>query len=146
VFGTGVVVDAHAVTKGKGYQGVIKRFGVALKAKKSEKGQRRVGARSGGWTSRQHMMYRVAQPGQVGYHTRTDYNKVLMLISTDFEKINPVGGFPRYGQVKNTYVLIKGSVPGPSKRLIRFNKAIRSDDESVAVPEIEYISTISQQG
>jgi large subunit ribosomal protein L3 len=146
VFEAGMFVDAHAVTKGKGYQGVIKRFGVSLKAKKSEKGQRRVGSRSGGWTSRQHMMYRVAQPGQVGYHTRTDYNKVVMLIGDDATKINPDGGFPRYGAVKNTYVLIKGSVPGPSKRLIRFNKAIRPHEAKIAVPEIDYTSTISQQG
>ncbi|MFW5872127.1 MAG: 50S ribosomal protein L3, partial [bacterium] len=78
LFASGDFVDAHGVTTGKGYQGVIKRFGVGLKQKKSEKGQRRVGARSGGWTSQRHMMYRVAQPGQLGYHKRVDYNKQIM--------------------------------------------------------------------
>lgn len=145
VFEAGQFVDAHAVTTGKGYQGVIKRFGVALRVAKSEKGQRRVGARSGGWTSQAHMMYRVAQPGQQGYHTRTDYNKKILLMDSDVSKVNPAGGIPKYGQVKTTYLLIEGSVPGPKKRMIRLTKAIRPKVEKEAVPALDYISVESQQ-
>ncbi len=146
VFGAGDYVDAHAVTTGRGYQGVIKRFGVSLKASKSEKGQRRVGSRSGGWTSRQHMMYRVAQPGQNGYHTRTEYNKEIMLINSDVSKINISGGIRGYGEVRNEYLLIYGSIPGPKKRLIRLTKAIRPKVEKVDAPVIDYISVESHQG
>ncbi|MGM5483894.1 MAG: 50S ribosomal protein L3 [Nanobdellota archaeon] len=145
VFEAGNVVDIHAITKGKGYQGVIKRFGVSLKESKSEKGQRRVGARSGGWTSQRHMMYRVAQPGQTGYHLRTDYNNQIMMVSEETDKINPVGGFPRYGFVKNTYMLIKGSIPGPKKRFVKLVKGVHAPVEGSA-PQIENISLDSKQG
>ena len=145
VFGAGDMVDIHAVTTGKGYQGVIKRFGVALRVAKSEKGQRRVGARSGGWTSQAHMMYRVAQPGQMGYHTRTEYNKKIMLVESDPEKIAIKGGIRSYGNVKNTYLLIYGSIPGPKKRLIRLTKAIRPKKDKIGTPTIDYVSLESQQ-
>lgn len=146
VFEAGELADIHAVTTGRGYQGVIKRFGVSLKKKKSEKGQRGVGARSGGWTSRQHMMYRVAQPGQMGYHTRTEYNKQVMLVDEDVEKINIKGGIPRYGKVNTTYLLVYGSIPGPKKRMVRLTKAIRAKVKKVDAPAIEYVSVESHQG
>ncbi len=122
VFSEGDLVDAHAITTGKGYQGVIKRFGVALKAKKSEKGQRQVGARSGAWSAQGHMMYRVPQAGKMGYHTRTEYNKKILIIGESLEKQE---GFKRYGQVKNTYVAIKGSIGGPVKRPVKLTVASR---------------------
>ena len=43
------LVDVRAVTKGKGFQGTIKRFGIGLKSHKSEKGRRRPGS-LGAWT------------------------------------------------------------------------------------------------
>lgn len=143
-FAPGVVVDAHAVSKGYGFQGPVKRFGIAIRHHKSEKARRNPGS-LGGWKSQAHTMPRIAHAGQTGYHTRTDYNKVILQIDSDVAKINPKGGISRYGEVKNTYILLKGSVPGPKKRLIRFNAAIRGD-ETQAIPEISYISTESQQG
>ncbi len=115
------LVDIHAVTKGKGYQGVIKRFGVNLKAKKSEKGQRGVGARSGGWCAQAHMMWRVAQPGKMGFHQRTEYNKLILKIDQEMPKTM----FKKYGKVRNTYIVLKGSVAGPSKRAIKITHALR---------------------
>jgi len=44
VFKEGQYVDVIAVTKGKGFQGVIKRFHVHRRQHKSEKGVRKVGA------------------------------------------------------------------------------------------------------
>ena len=125
VFGDMTQVDAHAVTKGKGYQGVIKRFGVSLKQKKSEKGQRSVGARSGGWKAQAHMMYRVAQPGQMGYHLRTEFNKLIVKVSDDVSEIARAGGFSGYGVVKNSYLIIRGSVGGARKRAITLTVASR---------------------
>jgi large subunit ribosomal protein L3 len=113
-------VDAHVITTGKGYQGVIKRFGVNLRSHKAEKGQRRVGARSGSWKAQGHMMYRVAQPGQMGYHTRTELNKYILKVEK--EGIAP---FKHYGAVKNPYILVKGSVGGPAKRAIKLTVASR---------------------
>jgi len=43
IFKEGELIDLHAITKGKGYQGPVKRFGITLKVSKSEKGRRRPG-------------------------------------------------------------------------------------------------------
>ncbi|MBW2998760.1 50S ribosomal protein L3 [Candidatus Woesearchaeota archaeon] len=131
IFDENTLVDVHAVTKGKGFQGVVKRFGVRLKAKKSEKGQRAVGARSGGWTSQAHMMWRVPQAGKMGYHTRTDYNKAVMKISDDLESINPQNGYRGYGKVKNSYILLRGSVPGNVKRPVKLSFPVRPNKKLI---------------
>jgi large subunit ribosomal protein L3 len=48
--------------------------------------------------------------------------------------------------VKNEYVVIHGSIPGPVKRLVRFRDAVRFHGEKVEKLEITYISTESNQG
>jgi large subunit ribosomal protein L3 len=128
----GQIVDIHSVSRGKGFQGPVKRFGVSLRAKKSEKTKRGPGS-LGPWNQQQHTMYRIAQAGQTGLHTRTAYNKLLLKISSNPEEINPIEGLQKYGQVKSTYVLLKGSVPGAKKRLIRLQEPIRKKQEVVAV-------------
>jgi large subunit ribosomal protein L3 len=82
----------------------------------------------------------------MGYHQRTEFNKRLMFIGTDGTKITPEGGFPGYGLVRNEYVLIKGSVPGPIKRLVRIRHAIRPGKNFVKAPEFLYVSQESKQG
>ncbi|MGV8151007.1 MAG: 50S ribosomal protein L3 [Candidatus Woesearchaeota archaeon] len=143
IFKEGEFIDIHAVTKGKGYQGSIKRFGVALKVHKTEKGVRRVGT-LGAWSGQGHVLYRVPHPGQMGYHLRTEYNKQIFKISNKPEEINPKGAFLQYGNVKSTYVLIKGSVSGARKRAVVFAKAMRKHAPST-LPTITYISTESKQ-
>jgi large subunit ribosomal protein L3 len=124
VFHDGQQVDIHAVTKGKGFQGPVKRFGIKIRQHKSEKTKRGPGS-LGGWKAQGQTMYRVPHAGQTGFQVRTEYNKWVMKIGTNPEEINPKSGFKRYGLIKNNYVLIKGSVAGPTKRLLRFNEAIR---------------------
>lgn len=124
VFKEGSQVDIHAITKGKGLQGPVKRFGIGLKSHKSEKGRRNPGS-LGGWKGQVNIMWKIAHAGQTGYFQRTEFNKWLLKIGKKGEEINPKGGFLRYGVIKNPYVLVKGSVAGPKKRLIRFNFAIR---------------------
>ena len=141
VLKAGQQVDIHAITRGKGIQGPIKRFGIGLKHHKSEKGVRRLGT-LGGWKSQGHFMYRVAHAGQMGYHQRVELNKLLLKIDDKAEAINPKGGFTHYGLVKNSYILVKGSVFGPSKRLIRFTVSHRPN---IGLPKepplIQYIDT-----
>ena len=135
-------MDAHSVTTGKGVQGVIKRFGVKLKSHKAEKGRRRVGT-LGNWCAK---TWRVAHPGQMGYHTRTEYNKKIIRISSESEnKITPVGGFLGYGRVSGKYMLIAGSIAGPKKRMIRFTTAARAHHKNTDAPEILNVSLRSQQ-
>lgn len=143
VFKEGALTDIHAVTKGKGFQGPVKRFGVKIRHHKSEKTKRGPGS-LGDWKHK--ATWRVAHAGQMGYHNRTDYNKQILKIGTKPEEVNPDGGFLRYGLVKNTYVLFKGSIPGPSKRIIRFETALRPNKRHDTAPQsIAHISTRSKQ-
>jgi large subunit ribosomal protein L3 len=139
IFKEGQQVDMHAVTKGKGFQGPVKRFGVAVRQHKAEKTKRGPGS-LGGWRGQGHVMYRVAHAGQMGYHTRTEFNKQILKIGDKTEEVNRNGGYKNYGIVRNSYMLIKGSVFGPSRRLVRFCTATRKNK---LIPEepfsVEYI-------
>jgi large subunit ribosomal protein L3 len=146
VFKEGQQIDVHGVTKGKGLQGPVKRFGVSLRAKKSEKTKRGPGS-LGPWKGQQHVMYRIAFAGQTGYHQRKELNKWLIMLGKDPEKVNPKGGFKQYGVVKNPYMLVKGSVHGPAKRVLIFSHASRANKHFPnKVPPIDWISTASKQG
>jgi len=146
VFKEGELLDVHAVTKGKGFQGVIKRFGIRLESHKAEKGRRKL-ATMGPWTPKV-VPWWTAQAERMGFRTRTEYNKQLLKISDAKEQpITPKGGFSRYGVVKGQYVLIAGSLPGPKKRLVRLTHAIRPKQAAIIqAPEIVHISLKSQQG
>jgi large subunit ribosomal protein L3 len=144
VFKEGEQLDIHSVTKGKGTQGPVKRFGVALRSHKSEKVRRGPG-NLGSWKAQGHNMYRVAHAGQMGYHLRTEWNKWLLKIETDPKIINPVGGFKRYGEVKNPFILLKGSTGGATKRLIKITPATRPNTQTPGeAPAIKYVSVSSQ--
>lgn len=146
VFTEGDYADSHGVTTGKGFQGPVKRFGIGLKPHKSEKGRRAPGS-LGGWSAQQHFMYRVAHAGQMGYHQRTQYNNQILKIGADPADVNPKGGFLRFGEVKNQYVIVKGSIQGPKKRMITLTKAIRLYPRAKhPLPTIEAISRESKQG
>lgn len=140
----GEMVDVASITKGKGFQGHVKRWGVKLLHHKNSKHRRMVGT-LGPWNP--HYVHRnVPQAGQVGYHQRTEYNKRVLKIGENGEEITPNGGFVRYGLVKNEYMVMHGSVPGPAKRLVRLRDSVRFHGTSVEKPEITYISTESNQG
>lgn len=148
VFSEGEYIDSIAVTKGKGFQGPVKRWGIRIqygKAARSSKG-RHIGS-LGPWTP-SRTMWTVPQAGQMGYHRRTEYNKKILKIgeASEADQINPKGGFIRYGLIKNDHILLKGSVPGPAKRLIILRKAIRAPEKGVEAPQVTYISTASKQG
>ena len=148
IFNDGEFVDAIATTKGKGFQGVVKRWGIRIqygKAVRAGKG-RHVGS-IGPWTPRR-TMWTVAQAGQMGYQKRTEFNKRILKIASaeEVDQINPDGGFVKYGLVKNDYVLVKGSLPGPSKRLVILRQPIRPNNKPEDIPQINYISTKSKQG
>ncbi len=138
----GQYVDIHSVTTGKGFQGVVKRFGVSLKSHKSEKKRRAVG-NLGPFTPRK-VSFKVPQTGQMGFHSRTEYNKLIIGMGADPADVNQKGGIKGFGLVKNNYLLIKGSVGGPNKRLIKFTKSIRGKKD-IGDQEIKVISTSSKQ-
>jgi len=145
VFKEGQFVDVIAVTKGKGWQGVVKRWGVKILSHKARKTKRGVAA-LGPWKP-PRVLYTVPRPGQMGYHQRTEFNKRILKIGENGEEVTPKGGFLRYGPVKGTYLMLKGSVPGPAKRLIRLRYPARPPKEvSETPPEITYVALESLQG
>ena len=137
VFESGTKVDAAAITKGKGWEGPITRWGVKKKQHKSRKSVREVG--SLGPISPQYVMYTVPRAGQRGFHQRIEYDKRIMIIGNTEQKefeINPEGGFKHFGFVKGDYVVVRGSVPGTYRRLIKLRSQIRNVPSKIVKPNI----------
>ncbi|VVB78800.1 50S ribosomal protein L3 [uncultured archaeon] len=119
------IVDVRGVTKGKGLQGTIKRFGTTLKAHKSEKGQRTLG--SGGPWHPSRVDYTQPRSGQLGYFTRVVYNTKIVFVGNVGEKnINPNEGFKHFGKIKTDYLILEGSVQGAWKRPLLITAPLRA--------------------
>ena len=144
VFKEGHYMDAIAITKGKGFQGPVKRWGIKILARKSRKTKRGVAA-IGPWKP-PRVLYTVPRAGQMGYHQRTEYNKRILKIGIDGKDVTPKGGFLNYGEVKGTYIIVDGSLPGPAKRLVRLRYPTRPPKKIPdSPPNITYISLESMQ-
>ena len=126
IFKNGEFVDVVSISKGKGWQGPIKRFGVSRMFHKATGKIRHVGT-LGAFTPGK-VMYTVPMAGQMGFNYRTEHNKRILKLGTKEEAstINPKSGFKNYGLVKNDYVIIEGSVPGPAKRIVRIKKSVEN--------------------
>ena len=144
VFKEGQVVDVVSVSKGKGWQGPVKRWGIKILPRKSRKTKRGVAA-LGPWKP-PRVLYTVPRAGQMGYHQRIEYNKRILKIGIDGSEVSPKGGFLRYGPVRGTYIILDGSLPGPAKRLVRLRHPARPPKKiPEAPPKITYISLESPQ-
>ncbi len=116
--------DIRGLTKGKGLVGPVKRFGLTLKAHKSEKGRRRPGS-LGPWHP-PRVTYLAPMAGQMGLFTRVHYNFIPITHGKISEKdINPISGFKHYGKVNSSYIIFKGSVQGPPFRQILLTASFR---------------------
>ncbi len=145
VFKSGQYTDIAAVTTGKGWQGPVKRWGVTILQAKGRKTKRGI-ATLGPWNPH-HLMYSVARAGQMGYHQRIEYNKRILKIGKEGKEVNVKGGFIRYGNLKSSYIVIEGSVPGTEKRLIRLRTPARPPTTvAESPPQVTYVSQESPQG
>ena len=137
LFQIGSYVDVSAITKGKGIEGPITRWGVKKKQHKSRKTVRALGTL--GPISPATIMYTVPRAGQRGLHQRLEYNKRILISGNTSEKdqdlVHP-GGFNHFGVVKGDYVVIKGSVPGAVKRLVKIRYPVRARTSKVIEPKI----------
>ncbi len=139
VFSEGQFVDVISITKGKGFQGVVKRHGVKILPRwhKHRKGYRRIGSIG---PAHPGVMWTIPRAGQLGFHQRTEYNKRILKIGENGDEINPKGGFPHYGIIRSQYILLEGSVPGPPKRLIKLRYPIRPPINAPSTkPKIIYV-------
>jgi large subunit ribosomal protein L3 len=82
-------------------------------------------------------MYTVPRAGQMGFHQRLEYNKrILAILNANENNITPKGGFMHFGVLKGDYIIVRGSVPGAIKRLVKLRYAIRPKVEKVVEPKI----------
>jgi len=138
VFQEGQWVDIAGISKGKGIQGPVKRWGIRILSHKSRKTVRGVGS-IGPWTP-SYVTYSVPRAGQMGFHQRTSYSQQIVKIGEDGTEVCPKGGFIRYGRINGSYLMLAGSVPGPSRRLVTLRRAVRAELGPSSPPKIEYLS------
>ena len=143
VFKEGGDVDVISITKGKGIQGPVKRWGIKKLKHKSRKTVRGVGS-IGPWHPH-YVMYSVPRAGQMGFAQRTEYNKEILKMGDNGAEVTPKGGFLRYGPVKTEYAVLRGTIPGPARRLV----ALRHPARGTPVrdpPKLEQLNLSSKQG
>jgi len=136
-FKTDTYLDVKSVTKGHGFTGPVKRFGIKILRPKAQQVQRHVGSISP-WNP-STVMYTVPRAGQHGFHNRTTFNKKLLIADNDL-KINPKGGFSNYGLIKNDYAVVAGSIPGSVKRVVVIRNATRPNKRKTELTDIRLIS------
>lgn len=159
IFSQNETLDIIGITKGKGFEGVITRWGVTKLPRKTHRGARKV-ACVGSWHPTR-VSYTVPRAGQNGFHHRTQINSKIYKIGeggdplngsteNDIEKkkINPMGGFPHYGIIKSDFIMIKGCVMGPKKRCLTLRKSLQNRKKRIVGENIvlKFIDTSSKWG
>jgi len=158
IFQKDELVDLIGVTRGKGYEGVTARCGTARLPRKTHRGLRKVGC-IGAWHPAR-VSYTEARAGQKGYFHRVQANNKIFRIGkagdtksamTDADltekSITPLGGFPHYGIVRNDWVMVRGSVMGPKKRVITLRKTIAGFKHGIEdKTDLKFIDTSSKFG
>jgi|Transcript_19811 large subunit ribosomal protein L3e len=159
IFSQDEIIDVIGITKGKGFAGVITRWGVTKLPRKTHRGARKV-ACVGSWHP-SRVSYTVPRAGQNGYHHRTQINLKIYRIGkssdsknafTDFENtpknITPMGGFPRYGIIKTDFLIIRGCLTGPKKRVLTLRKSlsVKETTDSLQNTILKFIDTSSKWG
>ena len=109
IFEAGDKVDATAVTKGKGFQGAIKRLGQHRGPMKHGSKFHRHQGSNGPATTPGRVVKGKGMPGHMGSVQRTIEN--LEVVRVD---------------VENNLLLVKGSVPGPKNSLITIKETVKS--------------------
>ena len=158
VFAPEELIDVIGATKGHGFQGVIKRFGVKHLPRKTHRGLRKV-ACIGAWHPAR-VAWTVARAGQLGFFKRTQINKKIYRVGTGENRnaktefditskdITPMGGFLHYGEVKNDFLLVKGSTVGVRRRVLTLRKAMFPSHSKKAQEKVslKFIDTSSKMG
>ncbi|MBQ2640010.1 MAG: 50S ribosomal protein L3 [Bacilli bacterium] len=118
IFEEGEIVDVTGTSKGKGFQGVIKRHNQST-GPMGHGSQYHRGVGSLGTMLPMHVLKGKKMPGQMGNVKRTVQN--LEIISVDTE---------------NSVILVKGNVPGPKKSFVMIRTAVKRPDEKNTSEEL----------
>ena len=122
-FVAGEVVDVQGTSKGKGYQGVIKRHNQHIGPKGHGSGAHRI-VGSMGPIAPNRIAPGKKLPGQMGNVTRTVQNLEVVAVDT-----------------ANNLLLIKGSIPGPKKGLVVVKSAIKANGKVNAAADLVIYGT-----
>jgi len=161
VFSQDEMIDVIGATRGHGFNGVVTRWGCSRLPRKTHRGLRKV-ACIGTWHPAR-VQFQVPRSGQMGYGHRTEINKKIYRIgkatkddphsavtgSDLTEKgITPMGGFSHYGEVTQDWVMVRGGVMGPRKRIITMRKSLLPQVSRKALEKIDlkFIDTSSKMG
>ncbi len=109
IFAEGDKVDATAISKGKGFQGAIKRFGQHRGPMAHGSKFHRHQGSNGACSSPSRVFKGKGMPGHMGSVKVTVQN--LEIVKVD---------------VENNLLLVKGSVPGPKKCLVTIKETVKA--------------------
>lgn len=109
IFAAGDKVDATAISKGKGFQGAIKRLGQSRGPMAHGSKFHRHQGSNGACSSPSKVFKGKGMPGHMGCKKITVQN--LEIVKVD---------------VENNLILVKGAVPGPKKALVTIKETVKS--------------------
>ncbi|MBQ8132131.1 MAG: 50S ribosomal protein L3 [Bacilli bacterium] len=128
IFSEGEMVDVTGTSKGKGFQGVIKRYN-QTRGPMGHGSQYHRGVGSLGTLLPMHVLKGKKMPGQMGNVQRTVQN--LEIVSVDTE---------------NNVILIKGNVPGPKKSLVMIRTAVKMPNVKRDAAElVSYVEPVVEE-
>jgi large subunit ribosomal protein L3 len=110
VFAAGDKVDATAISKGKGFQGAIKRHGQSRGPMAHGSKFHRHAGSNGACSSPSKVFKGKKMPGHMGHKKITIQN--LEIVRVDAEK---------------NLLLVKGAVPGPKKSLVTIKETVKAN-------------------
>jgi large subunit ribosomal protein L3 len=144
-FKPGMFVDVLGITKGKGFEGPVTRFGIKRKQHKSRKSVRAVGV-IGPWHPAA-VMYTIARAGQKGFAQRTETGRrIISVANAKDAPITPAGGFLHFGEVKGDYAVLRGTIPGPASRFSVVRLSVRRKQTTAPAPQVIEVSTRLERG
>ena len=109
IFAAGDKVDATAISKGKGFQGAIKRHGQHRGPMTHGSKFHRHQGSNGSATTPGRVFKGKGMPGHMGHERVTVQNLQIVRVDAD-----------------NNLILIKGSVPGPKKSLVTIKETVKA--------------------
>ena len=110
IFAEGDKIDATAISKGKGFQGAIKRLGQSRGPMAHGSKFHRHQGSNGSATTPGRVFKGKGMPGQMG-------NKKITTQNLEIVKVD----------VENNLILVKGAVPGPKKSLVTLKETVKAN-------------------
>ena len=110
IFAAGDKIDATAISKGKGFQGAIKRHGQSRGPMAHGSKFHRHAGSNGAASDPSKVFKGKKMPGQMG-------NKKVTIQNLEVVKVD----------AENNLILVKGAVPGPKKSLVTIKETVKAD-------------------